>query len=60
MIESSRLPKCRRIDSEEDSEQSEEIALESVEDLSVWRSPSIKNRKVVANMIGRSHDSSFS
>ena len=59
VIKSSRLSKYRRIDLVEDSEQSEEVALESVEDLSLRRSPRIKNRKKVAKMTKRSNDSSF-
>ena len=53
VIESSWLSKYR-IDSEEDSEQ-----IESIEDLSVWCSPRIRNRKKVAEM-KRLHNSSFS
>ena len=58
VIESSWLSKYR-IDSEEDSEQIEKVALESIEDLSVWCSPRIRNQKKVAEM-KRLHNSSFS
>ena len=58
LTESSRLSKDRRIDLEEDSGQSQKVAL--VGDLSVRCSPTTKNRKKVAKMMKRSHDSSFS
>ena len=60
LTESSRLSKYRRIDLEEDSGQSQKVALGSVGDLSVRCSPTTKNRKKVAKMMKRSHDSSFS
>ena len=43
VIKSGRLSKYRRIDLVEDSKQIEEVTLESVEDLSLRRSPRIKN-----------------